>query len=158
VILGRSEGYIKKTLEEMVAITQQIGLQMSDTKTKYMLNRQVGNRVKEIELMEKKYEKVESFKYLGAMITSLNDIETEIQSKIAVGNKCYYALRTILKRRLIFQSIKIRLFKTIIRLVVTYGAETWTLSSKREKKVNGMGKKDIEENIWYNKGEWTVEN
>jgi hypothetical protein len=42
VILGRSERYIKKTLEEMVAITQQIGLQMNDTKTKYMLNRQVG--------------------------------------------------------------------------------------------------------------------
>jgi hypothetical protein len=33
VILGRSEGYIKKTLEEMAAITHQIGLQMNDTKT-----------------------------------------------------------------------------------------------------------------------------
>ena len=51
MILGRSEGYIKKTLEEMVAITQQTGLQMNDTKTKYMLNRQAGNKVKEIELM-----------------------------------------------------------------------------------------------------------
>ena len=80
--------------------------------------------------MGKKYEKLESFKYLGAMITSLNDIETEIKSKIAVGNKCYYALGTILKRRSISQSIKIRLYKTIIRPVVTYGAETWTLSSK----------------------------
>ena len=39
-----------------------------------MSNRQVRNRVKEIELMGKKHEKVESFKYLGAMITSLNDI------------------------------------------------------------------------------------
>jgi hypothetical protein len=39
VIVGISEGYIKKTLEEMVAITQQIGLLMNDTKTKYMLNR-----------------------------------------------------------------------------------------------------------------------
>jgi hypothetical protein len=46
VILGRSEGYTKKTLEEMGAITQQIGLQMNDTKTKYMLNRQVGNKSK----------------------------------------------------------------------------------------------------------------
>jgi hypothetical protein len=63
-----------------------------------MLNRQVGNKVKEIELMGKKYEKVKSFKYLGAMITSLNDRETEIKSKIAVGNKCYYALGTILKQ------------------------------------------------------------
>jgi hypothetical protein len=54
-----------------------------------MLNRQDGNKVKEFELMGNKNEKVEYFKYLGAMITSLNDIETEIKSKIAVGNKCY---------------------------------------------------------------------
>ena len=87
------------------------------------------------------------------MITSLNDIETEIKSKIAVGNKCYYALGTILKRRSISQSIKIYLYKTIIRPVVTYGAETWTLTSKMEKNVNDMGKKDTEENIWTNKGE-----
>jgi hypothetical protein len=64
----------KEKLEEIVAITQQIGLQMDDTKIKYTLNRQVGNKVKEIKLVGKKYEKVESFKYLGAMITSLNDI------------------------------------------------------------------------------------
>jgi hypothetical protein len=77
--------------------------------------------------------KVESFKYLGAKIASLNDIETEIKSKIAVGNKCYYALGTILKRSSISQSIKSRLYKTIIGPVVTYTAETWTLTSKREK-------------------------
>jgi hypothetical protein len=63
----------------------------------------------------------------GAMITSLNDIETEIKSKTAVGNKWYYALGTILKRRSISQLIKIRLYKTIIRPVVTYGAETGTV-------------------------------
>jgi hypothetical protein len=43
-------------------------------------------------------------------------------------------------------------------LAVTYGAETWTLTSKTEKNVNDMGEKDIEENIWTNKGKWTVEN
>ena len=92
VILGRTEGYIKRTLEEMAEITQQISLQMNDTKTKYMINRQDGNKVKEIELMGKRYEKVESLKYLGAVVTRLNEIETEIKSKIAVGNKHYYAL------------------------------------------------------------------
>ena len=58
------------------------------------------------------------------MITSLNDTETEIKIKTAVGNKCYYALGIILKRRSLSQSIKIRLYKTIIRPVVTYGPET----------------------------------
>jgi len=98
-----------------------------------MINRQDGNKVKETELMGKRYEKVESFKYLGAVMTSLNEIETEIKSKIAVGNKCYFALGAIIKRRSISQSIKIQLYKTIIRSAVTYGAETWTLTSKTEK-------------------------
>jgi hypothetical protein len=98
VILGRSEGYIKRTLEEMAAITHQIGLQMNDTKTKYMINRQDGNTVQENELMGKRYEKVESFKYLGAVMTSLNDIENEIKSKIAGDNIRYYALGPTLKR------------------------------------------------------------
>jgi sorting nexin-29 len=106
VILGRSEGYINRRLEEMAAANHQIGLQINDTKTKYMINRQDGNNVKEIEFMGKKYEKVESFKYLGAVMTSLNDIDTEIKSKIAVSNKCYYALGPTLKSQLKFVSIK----------------------------------------------------
>jgi len=109
VILGRTEGYIKRTLEETAAITQQIGLQMNGTKTKYMINRQDENKVKETELMGKRYEKVESFKYLGAVMTSLNEIETEIKSKTTVGNKCYYALKEdlhVYPTQLKFVSIK----------------------------------------------------
>ena len=34
------------------------------TKTKYMINRHYENKIKVIELMRNKYEKVESFKYL----------------------------------------------------------------------------------------------
>ena len=57
MILGRSEVYTKGTFEEMAAITHQIGLQMNDAKTKYMINRHDGTKVKAIELMGKKYEK-----------------------------------------------------------------------------------------------------
>jgi hypothetical protein len=39
-------------------------------------------------------------------------------------------LGPILKRRSIYQSIKILLYKTIIRPTVTYGAETWTVRNK----------------------------
>ena len=133
MILGRTEGYVIRTLEEVTTVIQQICLQMYDNETKYMINRKDGNKVKEIELMGKRYEKAESFKYLGTVMTSLNEIETEIKSKTAVGNKCYYALGPILYRGSISQAIKIRLYKTIIRPAVTHGAETWMLTSKIEK-------------------------
>jgi hypothetical protein len=42
----------------MAATTHQIGFQINDTKTKYVINRQDGNKVKGIEWMGKKYEKV----------------------------------------------------------------------------------------------------
>jgi hypothetical protein len=58
----------------------------------------------------------------------------EIKSKLAAGNKCYYALGPISKRRSISQSIKIRLHKTIIRPVVMYGAEGWTVTDRNGKK------------------------
>jgi len=51
----------------------------------------------------------------------------------AVGNKCYYALGPILKRRSISQSTKTRLYKTIIRPTVIYGAETRTVTKKIER-------------------------
>jgi hypothetical protein len=44
---------------------------MESRSTNYMINRQDGNKVNEIELMGNKYEKVESFKYLGAVIQKL---------------------------------------------------------------------------------------
>jgi len=71
--------------------------------------------------------------YLESVMTGLNDIDSDVKIKIAVSNKCYYALGPILKRRSISQSIKICLYKTIIRPTVVYGAETWTLTSKIEK-------------------------
>ena len=66
-------------------------------------------------------------------------------------------VRPILKRS-ISQSIKIRLYKTVLRPAVIYGAETWTLTNKTERNVNDKGEKDTEENIWTNKGDWTVKN
>jgi hypothetical protein len=54
---------------------------MNDTETKYMINRHDENKIKLIELTEKKYEKVDSFKYLGSVMTRHNDMETEIKIK-----------------------------------------------------------------------------
>jgi hypothetical protein len=73
------------------------------------ITRTILGEEKTIELMGKKYEEVESFKYLGSVMTSSNDINMEIKSKLAAGNKCYYTLGPILKRS-ISQSIKIPVY------------------------------------------------
>ena len=46
--------------------------------------------------------------------------------RTAVRNRSYFALNTVLKSRLVTQSIKLRLYKTLIRPVVACGGKTWS--------------------------------
>jgi hypothetical protein len=49
--------------------------------------------------MGKKFENVESFKYLGSLVTDLNEMEIEIKSTLAAGNRSYHALGPLFKKR-----------------------------------------------------------
>jgi len=48
------------------------------------------------------------------------------------GNRTYFAAISLFRNRRLCRATKIRLCKTLIRPVVTYGAETWTLTNKEE--------------------------
>ena len=48
------------------------------------------------------------------------------------GNRTHFAAISLFKNRLLSRATKIRLYKTLIRPVVTYGAETWTMMQKEE--------------------------
>jgi hypothetical protein len=118
-----------------------------------MVNRKDNNNEpKEMEITGKNFENVESFKYsyLGLLVTDLNEMEIENKSRLAAGNGSYHALGPILKQRSISQSIKIRIYKTVIRPIVIYVAQACALTNKMEKIANDMGKKDFEKKLWPN--------
>jgi hypothetical protein len=48
------------------------------------------------------------------------------------GNRTYFAAISFFRNRLLSRATKILLYKTLIRPVVTYGAETWTMTKKEE--------------------------
>lgn len=61
------------------------------------------------------------------MINGNNSIEEEIKERLAAGNRAYFANRALLKNKLLSKRAKLRLYQAVIRPVVTYAAETWTL-------------------------------
>jgi len=73
-------------------------------------------------------ERVEEFKYLGTTLTNQNSIQEEIKSRLKLGNVCYYSVQNLPSSRLLSKNLKIKIYRTIILLVVLYGCETWLLT------------------------------
>jgi hypothetical protein len=75
---------------------------------------------------------VSSFKYLGNVINEEGKISELVKDRIQVGNRAYAANYRMLKSEIIKRSVKMHIYKTLIRPVVTYGSETWTLTKSDE--------------------------
>jgi hypothetical protein len=73
------------------------------------------------------YEKVETFKYLGSLVTNQNSIQEEIKCRLKSGNSFCYSVQTLLSYRLLYKHLKMKLYETIILPVVLYVCETWSL-------------------------------
>jgi len=81
------------------------------------------------------YEGIAEFIYLGTLISNENSVEKEIQRHILAGNRTYFAAVSLFRSRLLSRATKIILYKTLIRPVVLYGVEAWTLTKKEEQAV-----------------------
>jgi len=68
------------------------------------------------------YEGVAEFIYLGTLISNDSSIEKEIQRRMLAGNRTYFATISLLRSGLLSRATKIILYRTLIRLVVLYGA------------------------------------
>ena len=80
----------------------------------------------------------------------------KIQSRILAGNRTYFAAISLFRSRLLSRATKIILYKTLIRPIVSYGAEAWMLTKKEEQALRIFGRK-IFRRIYgteYENGEW----
>ena len=78
------------------------------------------------------YEGGAQFIHLGKLISNDNSVQKEIQRRILAGNRTNFAAISPFRYRTLSRATKIRHYKTLIRPVVTYGAETWTMTKKEE--------------------------
>jgi hypothetical protein len=72
------------------------------------------------------------FKYFGTTVTNQNLIQEEIKRRLSSGNACYHSVQSLPSSRLLSKNRKMRIYKTIILLVILYGCETWSLTLTEE--------------------------
>ena len=61
-----------------------------------------------------------------------------------MGNKAYYANRQLVNSSLIPRSSKLQIYRTLVRPVVTYGAESWPLTMEEERALAVFEKKILQ--------------
>ena len=61
---------------------------------------------------------------VGTTLADRNSIQEEINSRLKLGNACYYSVQNLLSSRLLSKNLKIKINRTIILPVVLYGCET----------------------------------
>jgi len=84
--LGGSVRVLKKNRETLVVAGMEIGLEVSDDKTKYMVMSQDRNagQSHSIKTDDSSFERVEEFRYLGATLMNQNSIQEEIKEQVEV--------------------------------------------------------------------------
>ena len=78
------------------------------------------------------FARVVQFEYLGTNLTNQNSTQKEIKSRLKSENAYYCSVRNLLPSTLLSKYIKIKIYRTIIMPVVSYGCETWFLTLKYE--------------------------
>ena len=69
------------------------------------------------------FESVEHFTYLGTTLTNQKYIQEEINSRLKSGNACYHSVQNILFSNLLSKNLKIKIHRTIIRLLFCMGVK-----------------------------------
>ena len=93
------------------------------------------NAIVSIDVDGETIDKVNSFKYLGAIKTSMGSYSEDVKARIGRDKKATMELDTIWKDRGIRKELKMKLVKALIWPVITYGAEGWTLNKDDERRL-----------------------
>ena len=130
ILMTESEE-LKSLLMKVKEESEKIGLKLNIQKTKIMSSSPVTSWQIDVETMA-------DFIFLGSKITVDGDCSHEIKRCLLLGRKVMTNPDSILKRRDITLSTKVRLVKAMMFPLVMYGCESWTIKKAEHQRIDAF--------------------
>ena len=129
---------MKETFHLLKEASEEVGLVINKSKTKYMVapNTQNCSKPHANEIRRHNFERVDDFTCLGSLVTGDNDVSEEITNHLIAANRSHFGLRSELKSQLLSRKTKILVYKTLVRPIFTYATETWTTTKNDERRLS----------------------
>lgn len=132
VLMEEFQDRLKSLFSRLHKAASKVGLCVNEEKTEYMFLSRREPFCQSIRIKHYEFKRVEQFKYLGSIFTEKNNVANEAAARIPAGNRCYYGLTKVLSSRAVSRRMKEGLYTALIRLVVLYGSETWSIKKIHE--------------------------
>jgi len=143
VNVARTQKKLTEVYLDLEDETSKLGMAINEMKTKYMVTSTYEHRrnAGDLRIGNKTFEAVQSFQYLGNITSNTNNNNKCIKERIMMGNKAYYANRQLFNSSLISRNSKLQIYRTLVRPVVIYGSESWTLTMEEERALAAFERK-----------------
>ncbi|CAH2296256.1 Hypothetical predicted protein [Pelobates cultripes] len=122
-LVAESKEELKDLLMRVKEENAKAGLLLNVKKTKIMANSNLSSW----QIDGEEVEAVTDFIFLGSKISSDGDCSHKIKTRLLLGRKAMASLDKLVKTEDITLSTKVRIVRTMVFPVVTYGCESWTI-------------------------------
>jgi len=129
-MVSRIKHALKDTLDNTDSEARHRGFLINENKTKYMEVTRTVVIGEHLQCGKYKFEHVKELSYLGTQLNQTNSTNSKIHARILSGNRCYYSCGKLMKSRALNRNLNLKVYKSLIRHVVTYGCEAWTLTTR----------------------------
>ena len=131
IIAETKEDLQRKWLQWQRGMASQ-GLKVNTGKTEVMVSSRQERQVNIIDESGTSLKQVHAFKYLGMVLSEGGGSEEAVKARVSVAWNKWRELSGVLSDRRIPRKLKVKIYTTVIRPALLYGAELWTLRKKEE--------------------------
>jgi len=133
-LLSSTHQHMQTKAERLCKFASKTGLKINQKKTEVLkINSKNANP---IQVQDQVLNTVQKYTYLGANVSNVGGGEEDITNRIHKATVSFIRLKQIWNSNVYSVKTKLKLFRTLVKSVLTYGCETWKINKKDDNKLD----------------------